>query len=80
MINPHIKKAVDILGSQVALSRACGVSQVAVCRWVNGRRVKADYVMAIVKATDGEVKPYQIRPDLPDLFPHPSTPTPEASA
>lgn len=72
MINLYIKKAVDITGSQAALARACGVSSVAVFRWLNGRRVKADYVMSIVKATGGEVKAYQIRPDLPDIFPHSS--------
>lgn len=71
MVNPYIKKAVDVAGSQAALARACGVSSVAVFRWLNGRRVKADYVMSIVKAANGEVKAYQIRPDLPDLFPHP---------
>lgn len=66
-----IKKAVEALGSQAALARACGVSQPAVFRWLNGRRVKADYVMAIVNATGGRVKAYEIRPDLPDTFPHP---------
>lgn len=67
-----IKKAVEALGSQAALARACGVSQPAVFRWLNGRRVKADYVMAIVNATGGRVKAYEIRPDLPDTFPHPA--------
>ncbi|QLJ67766.1 helix-turn-helix domain-containing protein [Serratia marcescens] len=70
-MNEVIKKAVDAAGSQAALARACGVSQPAVFRWLNGRRVKADYVMAIVNATGGLVKAYEIRPDLPDIFPHP---------
>ena len=74
MINPYIQQAVDQAGSQAALARACGVSSVAVIRWLNGRRVKADYVMAIVKASNGSVQPHQIRPDLPDLFPHPAGP------
>ncbi|WP_082981225.1 transcriptional regulator [Morganella psychrotolerans] len=71
-MNEHIKKAIDILGSQAALARSCGVTQPAVFRWLNGRRVKADHVMSIVNATKGQVKPHQIRPDLPDLFPHPA--------
>ncbi|WP_333474461.1 MULTISPECIES: transcriptional regulator [Enterobacteriaceae] len=71
MINQHVKRAIDILGGQAALARACGVTQPAVFRWLNGSRVKADHVMSIVKATGGEVKAYQIRPDLPDTFPHP---------
>lgn len=70
-MNEVIKKAVDAAGSQAALARACGVSQPAVFRWLSGRRVKADYVMAIVNATGGLVKAYEIRPDLPDIFPHP---------
>lgn len=71
MINDSIKKAIDVVGSQAALSRACGVSQPAVFRWLNGSRVKADYVMSIVRATNGQVKAYEIRPDLADIFPHP---------
>lgn len=70
-MNKYIQKAIEILGSQAALARACGVTQPAVFRWLNGRRVKADHVMSIVKATSGHVKPHEIRPDLPDLFPHP---------
>lgn len=73
MINPHIKQAIEIVGGQAALARACGVSQPAVFRWLNGSRVKADYVMSIVKATDGKVQAHQIRADLPDIFPHPVT-------
>ncbi len=72
MVNQHVKKAIDILGGQAALARACGVTQPAVFRWLNGSRVKADHVMSIVNATNGVVKAYQIRPDLPDTFPHPN--------
>ncbi len=72
MINIHIKKAVEESGGQAALARLCGVSQPAVFRWLNGRRVKADHVMSIVKAANGKVQAYQIRPDLPDIFPPPA--------
>lgn len=71
MLNIFIKKAVDEAGGQAALARLCGVSQPAVFRWLNGRRVKADYVMSIVKASNGKVFPHELRPDLPDVFPHP---------
>lgn len=71
-MNCHIQTAIEILGGQAALARACGVSQPAVFRWLHGRRVKADLVMSIVKATNGAVKAHQIRPDLPDTFPHPA--------
>lgn len=72
MLNKHIQIAVEEVGGQAALARACGVSQPAVFRWLNGRRVKADYVMDIVNASNGKVKPHELRPDLPTLFPHPS--------
>lgn len=71
MINVHIQIAIKIAGGQAALARACGVSQPAVFRWLNGSRVKADHVMSIVKASNGAVLPFQIRPDLPEVFPHP---------
>ncbi|WP_347254363.1 helix-turn-helix domain-containing protein [Leminorella grimontii] len=71
MTNPHIQKAVEITGSQAALARSCGVSPAAVFKWLNGRRVKADYVMSIVRATGGQVMAHEIRPDLKELFPHP---------
>ncbi|WP_072014143.1 transcriptional regulator [Pectobacterium odoriferum] len=68
--NQYIKKAIDAVGGQAALARACSVSQPAVFRWLNGGRVKADYVMRIVRATNGVVQAHEIRPDLPDVFPH----------
>lgn len=73
MINIHIEKAVKEAGGQAALARLCGVSQPSVFKWLNGRRVKADHVMSIVKASNGKVYAYQIRPDLPDVFPHPES-------
>nr|WP_262239790.1 helix-turn-helix domain-containing protein [Serratia liquefaciens] len=71
-MNPYIEKAIAVAGGQAALARACGVSQPAVFRWLNGSRVKADYVVAIVRASNGEVQAHEIRPDLPDLFPVPT--------
>ncbi|WP_343227247.1 helix-turn-helix domain-containing protein [Serratia sp. 14-2641] len=78
VINPYIKKAIEIAGGQAALARACGVSQPAVFRWLNGSRVKADYVVAISRASNGEAKAHEIRPDLPDIFPVPE-PTNESA-
>lgn len=64
--------AIKHAGSQMELAKACGVSQATVWKWSEGKKVKADYVLTIAGITKGEVKPYQIRPDLPELFPHPS--------
>ncbi|WP_086110848.1 transcriptional regulator [Xenorhabdus vietnamensis] len=70
-MNLYIKRAIEIAGSQASLARACGVTQPAVHRWLNGNRVKADYVMAIVEATNGAVQAHELRPDLPKVFPPP---------
>lgn len=38
---------------------------------VMGKKVKAEHVLKIVAAASGQVAAYQIRPDLPELFPKP---------
>ncbi|MDM4190620.1 helix-turn-helix domain-containing protein [Klebsiella oxytoca] len=70
-MNKVIKKALKIVGSQKRLAEICGVSQPAVHKWLNGGCVSPEKVNAIVLATGGMVKAHEIRPDLPDLFPHP---------
>lgn len=64
-----IKTAIKIMGTQKDLAEACGVSQQAVHKWLNGKsRVHPKLVMLIVNLTKGAVKAYEIRPDLPELF------------
>lgn len=70
-MNKVIQRALRIVGSQKRLAEICGVSQPAVHKWLNGGSVSPEKVTAIVNATGGEVKAHEIRPDLPDLFPHP---------
>ncbi|EOW6418071.1 transcriptional regulator [Cronobacter malonaticus] len=73
-MNEYIAKAIEIAGSQAKLAEQVGVSQVSVCRWLNDKKkVSPERVIAIVNATGGLIKPYQIRPDLPMLFPHPKS-------
>lgn len=53
------------------LGAACEVSQQAVYKWLHNKaKVSPEHVGSIVTATGGVVKAYQIRPDLPKLFPH----------
>lgn len=59
-----IKKAVSICGNQAALANACGVSQPTVFKWTNGTKIDAAYIPAIIAATNGEVKPQELRPDV----------------
>lgn len=72
MINTAIQKAIQALGSQQKLASAVGIKQPNVWCWLhNKKRVSPENVNAIVEATGGLVKAYEIRPDLPQLFPHP---------
>lgn len=71
-MNLVIQKALSIVGSQRKLADACGVSQPAVHKWLNGGLVSPEKVNAIVNATEGRVGAHEVRPDLPHLFPHPN--------
>jgi DNA-binding transcriptional regulator YdaS (Cro superfamily) len=64
-MNTLIKKAVDICGSQVALAKAVGKTQKHVWNWMNrDKRVPAEYVLDIEKATNGQVSRHELRPDI----------------
>ncbi|WP_277973422.1 transcriptional regulator [Pantoea agglomerans] len=70
-MNEAISRAIQAVGSQKKLAIQVGVSQPNVWCWLHNRkRVSPERVPAIVAATNGAVKAYEIRPDLPDLFPH----------
>ena len=72
-MNQSIRLAINIAGTQRKLAEACGVSQTAVQKWLTGKsKVSAEKVMLVVNATGGKVQGYDIRPDLPDLFPKPN--------
>lgn len=71
-MNPAIQTAIALVGTQKELATACGVSQSAVQKWLHNKtRVAPENVDALVQATGGKVQAYQIRPDLPRLFPKP---------
>lgn len=61
-MNPAIKTAINIVGSQKKLGAACEVSQQAVYKWLHNKaKVSPEHVGSIVTATGGVVKAYQIR-------------------
>jgi len=69
-VNEIIRFAIEQSGSQKKLADACGVTQGAVWKWLHGvNHVSPQYVIKVARATDGQFKPHQIRPDLPELFP-----------
>lgn len=67
-----ISRAISIAGSQLALARACGVTQAAVSKWLSGKGISIENAIAVERATNGSVTVRDLRPDLPaDIFgPH----------
>jgi len=71
-VNEIVRFAIQQHGSQKKVADLCGVTQGAVWKWLhNFKRVSPEHVFALSRATDGHFLPHQIRPDLPELFPHP---------
>lgn len=62
MNNTAIHKAVEIAGSQSALAKRIGTRQGDVWKWLKGRKVKPDLVLAIEEATG--VSKHDLRPDI----------------
>lgn len=60
----HIRRAIDILGSQAELARACGQPPQAVTRWLKTELVPAKHCAAIERATAGQVTCRELRPDI----------------
>ena len=67
-----LEKAVEIVGGQSALARACGVKQGHVWYWLNeADQVPAEHVLKIEEATGGKVSRHDLRPDI---YPRGDTP------
>jgi DNA-binding transcriptional regulator YdaS (Cro superfamily) len=63
-----IRRASDLLGSQLALSKALGVTPVSVSQWLrpkasNGRPVPPKQCVRIEQLTQGQVTRRDLRPD-----------------
>ena len=63
LMTTAINKAIEYYGSQAALARACGVSQMAVSKWTR-HGVPPERALQIEKLTDGAVTRQDLRPDL----------------
>lgn len=62
-MNP-VEKAIEILGTQANLARACEQRPQAVTRWLREGRVPAKHASAIESATAGAVTRHDLRPDI----------------
>lgn len=70
MKNKAIEKCIRITGSQQELGRITKTAQSSVWKWLHNQSKPSPHkVPLIVKATNGQVKAWEIRPDLPTLFP-----------
>jgi DNA-binding transcriptional regulator YdaS (Cro superfamily) len=59
-----LHRAVQIVGSQAKLARACAVAQGHVAMWVIRQKVPADKVLKIEQATAGKVTRHELRSDI----------------
>ena len=60
-----LERAVLAVGSQAALAKAIGVKPQHIWNWLNrDRRVPAEQVLPIERATSGSVSRSDLRPDL----------------
>ncbi|AKG12270.1 transcriptional regulator [Moraxella bovoculi] len=58
-----LQRAIDIVGSGAELARRIGLTAWAVNKW-NPHKVPQNRCLAIEKATDGQVKAEELRPDI----------------
>jgi DNA-binding transcriptional regulator YdaS (Cro superfamily) len=65
MSTSALKKAITLTGGQSALARAIGLRQCHIYNWLNrNKKVPAEHVLKIEKATKGAVTRHQLRPDI----------------
>lgn len=64
-MNPHVKRAIDLLGSQTKLAKACGSKQQHVWNY----DVPIERAIQIEVITNGEVTKEELRPDFFNAMP-----------
>ncbi len=61
----HIRRAIELAGSQRALAEKIGLSQQGISYLLNeAPQVSAEIAIAIDKATEGQVSKRRLRPDI----------------
>lgn len=61
MRDPALSEAIALIGGNAALARILKISREAVSQW---DRCPAERVLAVSDATNGNVRPEQLRPDI----------------
>ncbi|MEM9151368.1 MAG: YdaS family helix-turn-helix protein [Cyanobacteria bacterium P01_F01_bin.3] len=54
----------DVFGSQSELARLLDVHPMVVSQWKRRRRIPAEWCIEIADASNGEISPSELRPDL----------------
>ena len=57
-------KAIEIMGNQRKLADACGISEMAVSKWVKRGQVPIERCLDIERATGLQVTRYDLRPEI----------------
>ena len=61
----HVRRAIDLAGSQRALAKQIGLSQQGISYLLNDApQVSAEIAIAIHRATGGRVRKEELRPDI----------------
>jgi DNA-binding transcriptional regulator YdaS (Cro superfamily) len=63
-VNPLIDKAIKYHGSQAKLAAAMGCSQQLISQLLRSNSITAEMALRIEKATEGEIKRHELRPDI----------------
>ena len=67
---PPAQRAIKHAGGPSELAKVLGITPQAVSRWSKANQIPAKWVLALEALIEGEVKRYELRPDLyptPDL-------------
>ncbi|ACA30857.1 helix-turn-helix domain-containing protein [Histophilus somni] len=63
-MDKNIKKTINLVGTQTKLAKLCSVSQPSISIWLKGGKMDVKYIPSLIKATNGEVTPEDLRPDV----------------
>jgi DNA-binding transcriptional regulator YdaS (Cro superfamily) len=64
-VTPHIRRAIEVFGTQEKLAAAAGIHQSTISRILAGKiRITAEAAAKLDRATGGEVRKECLRPDV----------------
>lgn len=67
-MNNPVQKAIEIVGSQVALAKRCNVWQQTVSKWLHKGQVPFESVEKVVMATNGKITAAELCPKIKKII------------